>query len=293
MAPEHREQPARPPRRATGIVAIAPADRAKYWAEDQPAVILDVAPRFIQSGCVTTVWNRQVEIRSNDRFSWRPSRRKPNMAEITEHLAEFPGFAVRYDLSANPFFKPIVLENLRKLQTVELGKTLLRRIGRAAPRQRGDFPVGINVMVKPQKGKFSQAGYQFAFGQGVPNPTPAYNPTMQSDDGGTPRKCPFCVVGGSANAAVDVMAAQDGTGTVCNMLFTNTQVITSKGEATQPFLVLAHELIHSYHCLYGVRAPDGDDEELKTTGVGRWAGTKHVTENHFRKQFGIKLRVDY
>ncbi len=216
------------------------------------------------------------------------------MPTVTEVLPEFTGLAVEYDISKNPFFKPIVIENLRKIKSVTLGETLLRRIGRAQPRSRGTFLPSINVLFKPMGGKYSQAGTIFGgMGLTLPSSHADYNPVMRADDGSISHACPFCIVGGSANAAVDTMAAGNGTGTVCDLLFTNTQIVTSKGEKTLPFIVLAHELIHSYHCLYGVRKETGDDEELKTTGVGRWLGTNNVTENKFREAFGIPLRIDY
>jgi hypothetical protein len=107
----------------------------------------------------------------------------------------------------------------------------------------------------------------------------------------SPKGCPFYILGGSQNAAKDPVAAENSQGSVCTMFFTNVQIITSKGEATQPFIVLAHELIHSYHCLNGIKK-DGKDEELWTTGIGIYE-KEPISENAIRDQFKMALRLEY
>ncbi len=62
------------------------------------------------------------------------------MAEITQLLPAFPGFAVQYDPSKNPYFRVIMEENLRKLKQVSAGKSLLSSIQAATPAFRGSFP---------------------------------------------------------------------------------------------------------------------------------------------------------
>lgn len=74
------------------------------------------------------------------------------------------------------------------------------------------------------------------------------------------------------------------------MKYTNAQIVTSKGEATQSFIVLAHELIHSLHHVTGTRRDT--DEELWTTGLGKYSD-EPMSENKIRDQFGIKLREAY
>ena len=106
-----------------------------------------------------------------------------------------------------------------------------------------------------------------------------------------PEGCPFWIEGGSSNAAVHQMGATNGTGSVCFMRFSNVQIMTRKGEKTYPFIVLAHELIHSLHCLQGIKM-DGKDEELWTTGIGKYTDNP-MSENAFRSQFGLPLRNQY
>jgi len=119
------------------------------------------------------------------------------------------------------------------------------------------------------------------------------NKTLQAsaDPRHAPKGCPFYIVGGSQNAALDPTASDNGKGTVCTMYFTNAQVVTTKGESTVPYIVLAHELIHSYHCLNGIKK-DGPDEELWTSGIGQF-DKEPLSENVIRGQLKMKLRVDY
>lgn len=213
---------------------------------------------------------------------------------VLEVLRDFPGFAVRYDAAAQPFFKPIVVDNLRLLKSVTVGQKLLKLIEDARPRSRDDFPDGVNVIVERQEMTVVQSGYRRDFANDGSRVILA-----SAEPKHAPPGCPFWKVGGSANEAKDPIAACDDRGSVCIMKFTSTEVFTNKGEATKPFIVLAHELIHSWHCLYGIRK-DGPDEELWTTGIGNYE--KHpwnprndidISENIFRDEFGIKRRERY
>lgn len=211
------------------------------------------------------------------------------MPVVTEVLPDFDGFAVQYDVLKNPFFRAIMVENLRKLAEVELGKDLLKQIAGARPRSRGTFLPSVNVLCVPGKVEFVQSGYkwQIEYGQGssilskklVATDNPGYNV----------KGCPFHIDGGSHNEAVDTSSTGNGVGSVCYMRFANTQVVTRKGERTLPFIVLAHELIHSLHCLTGQIHLE---EEPYTTGIGQYADNP-MSENGFRKAFNLPLRTKY
>jgi hypothetical protein len=116
-------------------------------------------------------------------------------------------------------------------------------------------------------------------GRLVPNPADTsarpFNPTPMS---------------GSCNAAADQSGASGG-GSVSTIYFNNTVLLTSRGEQSYPFIVLAHELIHAYHALYGLKK-DGPDEELYTTGIDKFAG-EEITENKIREEAGLKQRTAY
>jgi hypothetical protein len=204
------------------------------------------------------------------------------MAEITEVLPDFDGFAVCYDPSKNPFFKAIFIENMRLIQGCTAGKTLLKLIADARPRSRADFPPSVNVMAKPQAVKYVQSGHAPMFGSITPVPG--------VDRYVAPRGCNHYIIGSSCNSAKSTQDSENGAGSVCDMNFTNAQFITSKGEQTRSHIVLAHELIHSYHCLYGIKK--ADDEELWTTGIGIYSA-EPLCENVFRTQFGMTLRTEY
>lgn len=212
------------------------------------------------------------------------------MAELFQPLADFPGIGVLYDPQKNPFFRPIVVENLRRLKSVAVGRSLLSQIEAAKPAVRHIFPAGINVVCKPQAMTFTQAGKNVIKTHQMDGTVKLEGMKDSFNAAHSPAGCPFWKSGGSANQAVDQGAADNATGTVCWMYFTNVEVLTSKGEKADPYIVLAHELIHSLHCLQGIRS--SQDEEIWTTGIGKYANNP-MSENAFRAAFGLPLRTAY
>jgi len=220
------------------------------------------------------------------------------MPVVSNKLPEFPGFAVRYDANAKPFFQSMVLEDLRRINSKPIGKKLLEDIAAARPRARVAgassnaaakeiiFEAGVNVVMVPTSMEYTQSGFKMAFtGVGVEK---SLKPSAAASH--NVKDCPFHPAGGSCAEAADITAAGDGTGTVSIMKYTNAQILTGKGEATHSFIVLAHELIHSYHHVMGTRRDDG--EEDWTTGIGVYAA-EPMTENAVRAAFGLKLREKY
>lgn len=203
-----------------------------------------------------------------------------------QRLPDFPGFAVEYDENDNPFFKAIVIENLRKIKSVPLGVQLLKQIADAKPRSRSDFEAGINVIVRPHQRQLVQAGHKMTYSAGS-----AVKDTMVKSSAKThnPDNCPFYKVGGSQAVAED--AGETGAGgSVSVMNFTNAPGTTSKGETMYPFITLAHELIHCMHHVTGTRKDEGEEEW--TTGVGRFTG-EPMSENAFRDAFNLPARKSY
>lgn len=205
---------------------------------------------------------------------------------MAKTIKGFAGFGIEYDSSANPYFGAIMTENLTLIQSKDLGKKLLKLIGEAKPASRGDFPVGVNVLCRPYKMTYVQSGNKLAYSPGsdkrdalVPSSHTAHNI----------KDCPFHKYGSSRNMAVD-QSQTAKNGTVCWMDFSNAQVLESNGAITWPHIVLAHELVHSYHCLYGIHA--GSEEEKKTTGIGDYAD-EEMSENGFRAAFGLPIRQAY
>ncbi len=220
------------------------------------------------------------------------------MGAISVKLQEFPGFGVQYDPSAKPFFVSNVLEDLRRISSKEIGRELLKLIAQARPRARSappnaneeakkiKFSKGINVVMVPTSVQFTQSGYKMDWtGRGMEK---SLKPSTRAEH--NLDNCPFHIAGGSCAEALNIMAAGDGTGTVSIMKYTNAQIVTGKGEATSSFIVLAHELIHSLHHVTGTRKEN--DEELWTSGIGIYSD-ELMTENTFRKMFGLPPRVAY
>ena len=208
---------------------------------------------------------------------------------MVEKLDGFPGFAVEYNSSKNPFFKAIMIENLTLLKSKRLGRQLLRAIAKAKPKSRGDFPAGVNVVCRPYMMRYVQSGQKLdvMYDEAGAEVLLGLKPSAAAHHNVT--DCLFHKRGSSLNKAVDNSQTAKG-GTVCYMDFSNAQVMESNGAMCWPHIVLAHELIHSLHCLTGTHADS--DEEIKTTGIGKYAD-EPMSENAFRKEFGLSLRESY
>ena len=60
-----------------------------------------------------------------------------------------------------------------------------------------------------------------------------------------------------------------------------------------PYIILGHELIHSYHMMSGRRIVNmGGEEEAMTVGLGPFVGWK-LTENQLRANAGLPARTSY
>jgi len=218
------------------------------------------------------------------------------MAIVNEKIPEFSGFAVQYDPTNKPFFAAQLVEDLRRIASKDIGKTLLKAIADATPRTRTPtrltsqelaavtFFEGVNVVAVPISRVFTQSGFKAAVVNNLQ--------TLVASDAKhhNVKGCPFHAVGGSQALSYDAIAAGDGTGSVSVMKYTNAQVTTSKGETTYSFMVLAHELIHSLHHVTGTRKDS--DEEQWTTGIGVYADNP-MSENACRRAFGVRLREMY
>lgn len=113
-------------------------------------------------------------------------------------------------------------------------------------------------MVMPQPVSFVMSGYKQAY-------VPGGGMTRTLENSRDPRHVAAngCLyyIGGSLIAERDPAASTNKQRSVCKMLITNVQVITTNEEKTQPCVVLAREPIHSSRRLTGIKA-DGSDEEM-------------------------------
>ena len=227
------------------------------------------------------------------------------MAFVTKKLEEFPGFGIYYDPNVKPFFKSNLLEDLRQLASKPLGRDLLNRIANAKPKKRSvsstllkelqaiKFPSRVNVMCMPTSMDFVQSGNKkdiaVVSGQVVPVLL------KSTKDPHNPANCRFYGSGGSfAEAADPAFSGSNKGGTVSIMHYTNAQTFSQgsgEREHTWPFIVLAHELIHSLHHLLGSRNEQGEEEDW-TTGIGKFLD-EPLSENKMRDAFGLPRRKGY
>lgn len=184
------------------------------------------------------------------------------------------GIKVQYDENANPFFEVIAKEALGVIASKPVGVKLLTEIGKQSPAITAGVPAGCNVLIVPTDER------RFRDNTGGKLST---KDARQMVPGG---------LSGSRNGSLCAVASTDGSrGSACKLYFNNTIRLTSKGEKTYPFVVMAHELIHSLHCLKGIRK-EGKAEELWTTGIGDYAG-EEFTENKIRAEHGLPERTEY
>lgn len=199
--------------------------------------------------------------------------------------SEFKGFGFNYDQSQQPFFKAIVKENLRLLNTLPTGKLILSAIRKAKPANRSNFPDGINVMLQPPltrgwstpglgatSGKITDQKKYDDFQQGKGKLIPGISAKTQVQE-------------------EDKKTAADGTGSVATLFYSNNEMLSDTGTWFIPHITMGHELIHCLHSLLGEMDPDNRKEEYKTVGMKGYAGT--YTENMLRADANYPQRTKY
>ena len=220
------------------------------------------------------------------------------MAEISGPIARFEKMAIRYNPQKHPWFQQILLENLNLLRTKSVGQALFSRIAAATPQSRGDYGHSINIICSPSHVEYVQSRHKFKAYTNLNNEWVKEGIFASANEAHIARRgdteCRFRYYTksgfGSYVKKIDGGAAENGTGSVCELYFANTQLLTGKGESTQPFIVLAHELIHCVHALEGINA--GVHEEKWTTGINQYRNER-MSENAFRDALGIDRRESY
>lgn len=225
----------------------------------------------------------------------------PNPPKIVTLQSQFDGISIEHIEHETPFFAAGVNEALALIASKPLGRALLDLVKMASP-QGGTWgatvPPGTKVLIKPQANRrFMESGFKPDWLPGaVAGPTgivPKDGMSATANPSHNVPARPFTYLGeGSCNKGNDTSCSSDKRGTLCELYFDSAQMLTSKGDATTPFIVLAHELIHSYHNLYGIVKGDGAEEEKCTTGLSPYQNDE-FTENAFRKAFGMALRAAY
>jgi len=196
-----------------------------------------------------------------------------------------------------------IKECLQRIRRFPTGDILLNQIKHAVPLavsptiadspavRNLQFDISINVIIMPTVVRYMQSGYMEVFGEMVESSSSGHNP---------PRAAFWRRAGtGAHTEALDTEAAsRPGIGSKAVITFSNAQM--SSSIETPPFIVLAHELIHAVHHLYGYRW-DGQEED-RTTGTGNFDGGRSgrgpgirplLSENELRREAGLPIRRSY
>lgn len=210
--------------------------------------------------------------------------------------SEFPGFGYDYDPAANPFFKALVKESLRKLATWPTGKKLLKAIRDAKPGRRPNgWPSGVNVLLQPPFNKQMIApGLAKHNGAVIVRDNQAFMDWDNRVNGGlialldaktaaTPTDFKCSQVG--ENGAL-------GIGCGCWVSFSNIEIRSKTGQWLPADITMGHELIHCWHMLNGWTRRDLKEEEWATVGIKGFDGME-FTENKLRREANYPERTKY
>lgn len=210
---------------------------------------------------------------------------------------EFKGIGFEYDAAAQPFFKALVKENLRKLSALKTGKALLKVIRDARPGHRSrNYPAGVNVLITPPYEKvFSQPGMSSTgriYDQGLMDDWRNNKvgvkliPTL-------PSKTSVSADCGKGQGAAKYGAPHGtGAGSTCRLEYSNTEILSDTGLWAIPHITMGHELIHCLHALYGKSMFDDRQEEYFTVGIKGFEYDTY-TENRLRREGGFEPRKKY
>ncbi len=213
-------------------------------------------------------------------------------------ITGYPGLALQYDSSKDPFFEVVVTSSLSNLRKYDTGKAILAAIAGVNPTVKGSgvngFAAGAKVTIHPlgKKVDYMMKGYQHptnTSSQGLNEFNTIQNMILQERWQTEDR-----IRGGDGNShvALSQEAAENGSGSVAKIYFTNAIRTMHSGLVSPPFISLAHELIHAVHSLKGEKKPVNSNEEARTVGLGQYTKEK-LSENALRGDAGITLRTVY
>ena len=97
----------------------------------------------------------------------------------------------------------------------------------------------------------------------------------------------------SARWAIREGLAINGLGSPSG-LACNPNISVVPGQGSRPrFISLAHELVHVWHNVHGIKRQHYDEEKEFTVGLGQWAvaDLKAITVNVIRLEHGISIRL--
>ena len=213
---------------------------------------------------------------------------------------EFKGIGFDYDASAQPFFKAIVKENLRKLAALKTGKGLLKLIKNASPAYRlKAAPKSVNVVIQPPLDRdFLTPGMKRGGAVHDQGKVDAWRNSEAGDIGVKliPTLSSKTQVGShcTKSQGAPKYAPPEGTGggSTCYLMYSNTEILSDSGLWAIPHITMGHELIHCLHALYGKSKFDDRQEEYYTVGIKGYDNEAY-TENKLRAEAGFPLRKKY
>jgi hypothetical protein len=216
----------------------------------------------------------------------------------TSRITGYPGLAIHYDSGKNPFFEVVVTGSLSTLRKYDTGKAIFAAIAGVNPTVKGSgvngFAAGAKVTIHPlvKKVDFMMKGYQHSTNtssEGLNQFNTIQNAILRER-----WKTEERIRGGDGNShvALSYEAAENGSGTVAKVYFTNAIRKMQSGLVSPPFVALAHELIHAIHSLKGEKEAVIANEEARTVGLGQYANER-ISENALRAEAGLALRTVY
>jgi hypothetical protein len=224
------------------------------------------------------------------------------MPTIVRH-PNYPGIAIAYDESTDPFYACIVTEALSRLRSTSVETKILDKIAQARPKFTAPkdprFAGGANVVIAPptQRRTYQQRGMKFAEGSAGEYNTWILETTFAPD-------VEFLPTGGEpTHNSMDQVAACNGSGSVSSIEFTANSMyrqaaflavgsISYKDAFCPPFITLGHELIHATHGLAGVKDEIQSEEEARTVGIDKYAD-EALSENALRLECKLPQRKAY
>jgi hypothetical protein len=213
------------------------------------------------------------------------------------HQTGFDGIIAECD-DKDLYFVLNVREALQKLAEKPKGKLLIAKIVASDPAHKGTYKLRIYA---PTKRELTQNGYALCFGNMFAVPPCG---TRDGKVGGN------LIPGAKEDNITHSNSIPDsetpGRGSATNIRWNSSQIlIPLTGKHVPPFIGLAHELIHAYHHLYGLKKTTEkkwmheagiemttQEEEWYTTGIKGYE-EEEITENKIRDEWKIELRTDY
>jgi len=211
--------------------------------------------------------------------------------------SEFKGIGFEYDPTAQPMFKALCKEALRKLALLPTGQEILKLVKNARPaHRRQGLASKVNVVLRPPADRL------FLIPGMRKNGTVADQAKVDAWNAGTFGVKLIPTLSAKTSVGADCGKGQGAakferpngtaTGSTCYVEYSNTEILSDAGLWAIPYITMGHELIHCVHALYGQSKWDDKEEEWFTVGIKGFEGAS-VTENKLRAEGKHPRRTKY